>query len=84
MPVRVRRQKRRGIVRPEAWAMKFASGHDYLDCLAALGMPNDPEVWDKATREAWAAHGEDFLSRRSPDAPEPWALRTHGDPRTCQ
>jgi hypothetical protein len=64
--------------------MRFAWGHDYLDDLAALGLPDDPGVWREATREAWAAYGDDFLSRRSPDTPEPWALRTYGDPRSCR
>jgi hypothetical protein len=90
MPVKRRQSKRRNVaVAPlAAWALVFASGHDYLSELEDFGVYGDDEARD-AARDAWAVHGAAFMDKwtsrkHNPHTAEchrlPWAFRQFGEP----
>lgn len=97
MPIKRRKDKRRATVAPEAWDMKFKSGHDYFGDLGPLGLyhparlPVDDDArmaveaaWDEATREAWRMYGAAYMRdwQPEPGMETPWALDTYGEPET--
>ena len=82
MPVKRRLSKRRTAgAPPEAWAMLFSSGFDYLSDLADYGLPDDASARE-AAGEAWEAFGQAFMQswQGTPAQPLPWAAEAFGMP----
>lgn len=98
MPVKRRKDKKRITLAADAWDMMFQTGFDFFGQLTPLGIPDplrihpaegdaraDAEVeWDKATREAWARLGPEYMARweapRGHEESLPWAFETYGPP----
>mgnify|MGYP006951541860 CR=1 FL=1 len=72
----------------EAWATKFAFGHDYFNDLGRYGIKDSDR---DAVERAWAYYGKTFLDHwhviretffpGENAADDPWALTTFGNPR---
>lgn len=86
MPVRRRRARRRASpeTEAEAWALAFASGHDFLGTLEDFGLAGDEAVRE-AMPDAWARLGRLYLDRHhDPVIGTPWAQEAYGEPEQCR
>jgi hypothetical protein len=85
MPAKRRTSKRR--TNPEAelaaWEFAFLTGFDYCADLEPYGITGPGQVPEAAARDAWRRLGREFLNRRDPNAPAPWALGLRPEVIVC-